>query len=137
MTDKSDVEAIKKTALDYGHAWYEGDAVRMERTLHPHLAKRSLLPGPAPGQGRIDQLSALGLVQRVRDGWGKKTPEDQRRVEVTVLDVYGNAASVKLDMHSFIDYIHMSKIGGRWVIINVLWELRPEEKKKRGIPERL
>ena len=137
MNGQSDLEAIKKTALDYGEAWYGGDAARMERALHPELAKRALVPGPQPGKGKIDHLSAPGLVQRVRDGWGSKTPKDQIRIDVTILDVYGNAASVKLDMHNFIDYIHMSKMGGRWVIVNVLWELRPDEKKKRGIPLQL
>src|SRR5437870_10341527 len=36
-----DNESIKKTALDYIDGWYAGDAVRMERALHPELAKRS------------------------------------------------------------------------------------------------
>ena len=48
--------------------------------------------------------------------------------------MYGNAASVKLEMHDWIDYMHMSKMDGRWVIVNVLWELTPEAKTKRGIP---
>jgi len=29
-----------KTALDYTEGWYAGDAARMERALHPELAKR-------------------------------------------------------------------------------------------------
>ncbi len=36
----ADKEAIKATALDYMEGWYEGDAARMERALHPELAKR-------------------------------------------------------------------------------------------------
>src|SRR5262249_46471729 len=32
--------AIKQTALDYIEGWYEGDAERMERAVHPELAKR-------------------------------------------------------------------------------------------------
>ena len=133
--EESDVEAIKQTALDYGQGWYEGDAERMERALHPDLAKRVLMPDPRSGKGKIDHLSALGLVQATREGWGAKTPSDARRAEVTILDVYGNAASVKLEMHDWIDYMHMSKIDGRWVIVNVLWEFTPAAKKKYGFPE--
>ena len=135
--DKSDQEAIRQTALDYAEGWYEGDADRMERALHPDLAKRVLVPDPRTGKGKIDHISAMGLVQAVRKGGGTRTPTETRRTDVTVLDVYGNAASVKMEMHDWIDYLHMSKMGGRWVIVNVLWEFTPEAKKKYGIADDL
>jgi len=133
----SDEEAIKKTALDYGQGWYEADGERMERALHPDLAKRALMPSPGGGKGKIDHISAMGLVQATRKGYGAKTPVDKRRTDVTILDVYGNTASVKLQMHEWIDYMHMVKTDGRWVIVNVLWEMTPEAKKKYRIPEKL
>ena len=135
---QSDREAIKATALDYAEGWYEGNAERMERAVHPDLAKRCLMPNPqGKGKGKIDHISALGLVQAVRKGYGTKTPADKRRTDVTILDVFGNAASVKVEMHDWIDYMHMSKSGGRWTIVNVLWEMTPEAKKRYGIPEDL
>ncbi len=133
----SELEAIKQTAVDYGQGWYEGNADRMERALHPDLAKRALFPDPRSGKGKIDHMSALSLVQATRSGSGTKTSAEARRTDVTVLDVFGNAASVKLEMHDWIDYMHMSKIGGRWVIVNVLWELKPEAKKRFNIPDEL
>src|SRR6516225_3501981 len=42
----SDNAAITKTALDYIEGWYTGDAVRMERALHPELAKRMISTDP-------------------------------------------------------------------------------------------
>jgi len=133
----SDLEAIKKTALDYGQGWYEADAERMERALHPDLAKRALMPDPRTKRGRIESMSAMKLVQMTRAGAGAHTPTEQRRTDVTILDVFGNAACVKLEMHDWIDYMQMSKIGGRWVIVNVLWEFTPEAKAKYKIPEEL
>ena len=135
--EAEDLEAIKQTALAYGQGWYEGNAERMEQALHPDLAKRAFFPDPLRGKARIDHLSALGLVQATREGHGTKTPKDQQRTEVKVLDVFGNAATVRLRMHDWVDYMHMTKLGGRWVIVNVLWELSPEAKKKYGIPEEL
>jgi hypothetical protein len=32
--------AIRQAAVDYIEGWYTGDADRMERALHPDLAKR-------------------------------------------------------------------------------------------------
>ena len=135
--DPSEEAAIKKTALDYGQGWYEGNAERIERALHPDLAKRVLVPDPRSGKGKIDHMSALSLIQATRKGGGTKIPTDKRRTEVTILDVDGNAASVKLVMHDWIDYMHMSKIGERWAIVNVLWEFTPEARKKYGMPEEL
>ena len=135
-SSEEDTAAITQTALDYGQGYYAGDADRMERALHPDLAKRVLMPDKN-GRGRIQHMSAMKLVQSTRAGWGTKVPEDIRRTDVTILEVYGNAAVVKLQMHDWVDFMHMSKIDGHWVIVNVLWELTPEAKEKRGIPASL
>ncbi|MGD2111321.1 MAG: nuclear transport factor 2 family protein, partial [Phycisphaerae bacterium] len=95
-TSTSEAEAIKKTALDYGQGWYEGNAERMEEALHPDLAKRVLTVNPRSGKGMVDHMSAMSLVQATRKGYGVKTPTDKRRTDITILDVYGNAACVKL-----------------------------------------
>jgi hypothetical protein len=39
--------------------------------------------------------------------------------------VYGNAASVRVQAATWVDYMHVAKSNGRWVIVNVLWELDP------------
>jgi hypothetical protein len=36
---------------------------------------------------------------------------------------------VKAVMADWIDYIHMAKVDGRWVIVNVLWELKRGAKR--------
>jgi hypothetical protein len=137
VTSGSDKEAIRQTALDYGEGWYEGDAERMERALHPDLAKRALMPDPGTGKGKIDHMTASMLVQATQKGLGTKVSPEERRTDVTILDVYGNAASVKLQMHDWVDYLHMVKTEGQWKIVNVLWEFTPEAKKKYGIPAEL
>jgi hypothetical protein len=126
-------EGITKAALDYAEGWYAGDAERMERAVHPDLAKRILGVDPASGRPRVDNMSAMTLVQFTRRGGGKNTPTDKRVSKVSVLDVYGNAASARLDMHDWIDYLHLSKIDDRWVIVNVLWELTDEAKQRRAV----
>lgn len=135
QTGDTEHDAIKATALDYGLGWYAGDAERMERALHPDLAKRVLFPDPRSNKGKIEHMSAMKLVQATRAGHGKNVPPEERRTDVTILDVFGNAACVKLEMHDWVDFMQMSKIDGRWVIVNVLWEPTPEAKKKWGFPE--
>ncbi len=119
--------AITQTALDYIEGWYTGDVERMERALHPELAKRIVHTNPQ-GQSRLDQMGAMSLVQGTRRGFGKQTPKEKQLKEITILDVFENAASVKIVASDWIDYLHIAKFNGRWVIVNVLWELKPEKK---------
>jgi len=119
----ADAAAIKQTALDYIEGWYEGNAERMERALHPELAKR-IVRTNKEGISRLDQMSAMSLVLGTRRGGGKNTPKEKQQKDVTILDVYENAASVKVVASDWIDFLHMAKFNGRWVIVNVLWELK-------------
>ena len=121
----SDTELIKQTALDYIEGWYEGNAERMERAVHPDLAKR-IVTTDAQGRSNLGQMSAMGLVQRTRNN---KTPKEEQQKDVTVLDIFGNAASAKVVASGWVDYLHLAKWRGRWVIINVLWELKPQPAK--------
>lgn len=123
----ADTEAIKQTALDYIEGWYEGNSERMERAVHPELAKRIVRTNPE-GYSRLDQQSAMTLVMNTRRGGGKNTPKEKQQKDITILDVFENTASVKVVASDWIDYLHIAKSNGRWVIVNVLWELKPQKK---------
>jgi hypothetical protein len=132
----SDNDAITKTALDYIEGWYTGDAVRMERALHPELAKRMISTDSKTGRSQFNHMGAMTLVQRTRDGIGKKIPQDRQLREVTILDRYNNAAAVKVVASDWIDYLQVAKFNGDWKIINVLWELKPKPETAETLPSR-
>ena len=121
----TDSAGIRAAALDYIEGWYEGNAERMERALHPELAKRIVNTDPRNGRSNLGQMSALSLINGVKRGGGKDTPVEQQRKEVKILDIFGNTASVRVDAVSWVDYLHIARSNGRWVIVNVLWENRP------------
>src|SRR4051812_5524314 len=58
----ADSAAIKATALDYIQGWYDGDAERMERAVHPDLAKR-IVNTNERGRNVLGHQSAMTLVQ--------------------------------------------------------------------------
>jgi hypothetical protein len=120
-----DSAAIRATALDYIEGWYEGNAERMERALHPELAKRIVNTNPN-GRNSLGQQGALTLINGTKAGGGKSTPPARQRKDVTILDIFGNTASVRVDASDWVDYMHVAKWNGRWVIVNVLWELNPK-----------
>jgi hypothetical protein len=128
----ADSAAIRQTALDYIEGWYEGNAARMERALHPDLAKRVVMP--RPDGAVVQNMTKEQLVQSTARGGGKMTPPERRRTDVSSLDIYGNAASVKVIAGDWIDYLHIGKVDDRWVIINVLWELTEEAKARMRRP---
>lgn len=117
----ADSAAIKATALDYIDGYYTGDAARMERALHPDLAKR-IVTTDQQGHSRLGQMSAMGLVLGTRAGGGKDDPN--KREDVRILDIFQNVAAVRIDAGTWVDYLQVAKWNGRWVIVNVLWELR-------------
>jgi hypothetical protein len=119
----ADSADIRATALDYIDGYYTGDAVRMERALHPDLAKRIVMTDTM-GHSRLGQMGAMGLVQGTRAGGGKNTPAAQKREDVRILDIFQNTAAVRIDAGTWVDYLQVAKWNGRWVIVNVLWELR-------------
>jgi Putative lumazine-binding len=123
---ETDRAAIKETALDYAEGWYEGNAERMERAVHPDLAKR-IARKDDKGNSRLENMSAMSLVQVTKRGFGKQTPKEQQQKDVTILDAMENSAIVKLVMRDWVDYMQMAKINNRWVIVNVLWEMKPQK----------
>ena len=118
--------AIRSTALDYIEGWFEGNAERMDRALHPQLAKRAIAVNAKTGQERFVHLVKDQMVKFTEQGGGKKTPLEKRGIKVTILDTYGRMASVRIDSVDFIDYLHIAKWKGEWKIINVFWENRPK-----------
>ena len=123
----ADKAAIRQTALDYLEGWYEGNGERMEGALHPELAKRIMRTNPQ-GQSRLDQMGAMTLVQFTKRGGGKNTPKEKQQKDITILDIFENAACVKAVATDWVDYLHLAKANGKWVIVNVLWELKPKKE---------
>ena len=120
----ADSAGIRAAALDYIDGWWAGDAQRMSSALHPELVKRIRGADATASREWIDNQGASRLVQGTARGGGKETPAANRRSEVRILDIFQNTASVRVDAGAWIDYLHIVKWGGRWVIINVLWETR-------------
>jgi hypothetical protein len=52
-------DAVRSAVMDYVEGWFEGDAGRMERALHPELVKRCLC------HRYVDLLHLIDMP----DGW--------------------------------------------------------------------
>jgi Putative lumazine-binding len=127
----ADSSAIRATALDYIDGWYTNNPTRMERALHPHLAKR-LVWADSTGRSHLVDMTALELIQGTKAH--PATSASERRDDVTILSTYGNVAMVRIEASDWVDFLQEVKWNGSWKIINVVWENRPEKlavKEKR------
>ena len=52
-------------------------------------------------------------------------PAANRRADVRILDVFEGIASLRTDMHGWVDYVQLARVDGEWRIVNVLWAMRP------------
>ena len=69
-------------------------------------------------------MDTSDLVEITLQGGGSGTPVESRQLGVTLLDLYRNAASAKLVTAEWVEYLHLARWDGRWVVLNVLWELK-------------
>lgn len=118
----ADREKILAAAKDYIESWLDGDAERMGRCLHPQLAKRSVEKDPKTGEPIVENLTREDMVGYTKQGFGKKY---SRPYELTILDAYGDLATVRLFSSTYMDYLHIARFGDRWQLLNVLWQRRP------------
>ena len=125
----ADSSAIRAAALDYIEGWYTGDATRMTRALHPELAKRIVETDPKAQKSVLSQMGAKELIDYTRKGGGSDTPANRRQADVSILDIYRGAASAKVIAADWVDYLHLTRWNGRWMIVNVLWEFKPKEAR--------
>ena len=127
LPDPAVVAAIEAVAYDYVDGQLEGDAARVARSLHPDLAKRAVA-GDGPTSRELfplRRMSADELIQLTADG-ALKTPRAHWSRSVKVLDVTGNAAVARVETPWFVDYFHLGRFAGRWLIVNALWFPKPQ-----------
>lgn len=111
----ADEDAVVLCVLDYFEGWFGADPERMHRALHPELAKRSL------GREGLDQITASWMVDATAAGAGRQRDSDARRIDVHVVEVYGDIATAVVDSHVYREYLHLVRTNGDWKIVNALW----------------
>jgi hypothetical protein len=113
MTTATDQELITRAVADYFEGWFDGDVTRMDRALHPDLMKRS----PAGDLGVI--LTKDQMLKFTAMGDGVRAAD--RDLEVTIEDIYQDAASVTARSVPYYEYLHLVRTADDWKIVNSLW----------------
>jgi hypothetical protein len=118
--ESDDEAAIVRAVLDYFEGWYDGDPLRMERALHPDLAKRRL----ADDGSALSATTAKEMIEATERADGKREDPDERRLEVTVDHVYETIANVTVMSVPYAEYVQLARTSDGWKIVNTLWQRR-------------
>ncbi len=117
-------DAIRKAALDYVEGSMSGDAARVEAALHPEACRAIGQKNPQTGTAMIIRQRWSALVEPVRAKL-RIVPEDQRKVDVRILDIMDGMAFVEAKSTLGDNYILMSWLDGQWKILNILLKANP------------
>lgn len=128
--NQPDHEAVRAAVLDYVEGVYNVDPSRIERSVHPKLAKTGFYRGPKDETYRPASAMTFAQLIEVAKNWNKegKLRKDAPK-EITVYEVLDQTATAKLVAEWGIDYFHLAKFDGKWMIINVLWQSPPKTAK--------
>ena len=115
-------EAVRQAVLDYVEGIYEVNPARIERSVHPDLAKRGFFVKRGETAYSSDVMTFQQLVELAKTyNKNGRVPKDAPK-EVVVFDISDQTASAKLTAVWGIDYIHLAKYDGKWKIVNILWQ---------------
>ncbi len=115
----ADRAAIEATVDDYYEAWYSADAARMQRAVHPALAKRAYAQA-ADRAPKIADTTADDMIEAIAGGRGRTRAGAPGSTRVRIDDVSGDMASVTVWAEHYF-YLHLIRTPEGWRIINALW----------------
>lgn len=120
-------ELIRRAVLDYVEGVYEVDPSKIERSVHPELAKRGFFVRRGETGYSEAKMTFAQLVELSKNYYAKNKPPANAPKDVVIFDVLDKTASVKLTAAWGVDYMHLAKSGGKWMIVNVLWQSLPKK----------
>lgn len=122
--DDSDEKGIERAVQNYVSALYDVKPELLDSSVSPKLQKLGYMPaedgsGLQEGWMSFDELKDLaGHLNKD----GMFDPETSPR-DVTILDHTDMIATVELHAAWGVDYIHLTKSSGEWMIVNVIWQM--------------
>jgi hypothetical protein len=126
-----DSAGVRRAALDYIEAFYEGDSTKTVRSVRPDVRKVGFYRGAAPAGAAAtpyssDEMPFPAMLEYIRNFRrnNRTTPATAPR-EVIVGEVNDQTATAKVVAWWGIDYLQLARYDGRWMIVNVLWQSPP------------
>jgi Putative lumazine-binding len=115
-----DAAAIRACMLDYFDGWFDGDTRRVDRALHPGLAKHAI------GQDRdrtdlLDVTTRDEMIEATRQARGRLRDVPDRAIRIEIPSVSGDIACVIVHSAVYVEYALLARTADGWRITGTLW----------------
>jgi Putative lumazine-binding/Domain of unknown function (DUF4440) len=119
-------EAVRRAALDYLEGFYEGDSTKLVRSVRPDVRKAGYYKSGTATSYTAEEMPFADFLSYVRNfrSNNRTTPATAPR-EVIVGEINDQTATAKVVAWWGIDYLHLAKYDGKWMIVNVIWQSPP------------
>lgn len=121
----TDRQAVEKAILNYVESVYEADTTKAFESVAKFLSKRGYFTTKT-GEAKEATMSFEQLIRLVKRWKNTQTITPESPKKITIYEVLDKTASAKLEALWGIDYFHLAKIEGKWMIVNVLWQDPPK-----------
>jgi hypothetical protein len=119
-----DVKGIEQAVQNYVSSIYDLKPELLDESVSPKIQKLGYMPAE-DGSGLVESWMTFDELKELAGHLNKDGMFDPKTSprKVTILDHTDMIANVKLEAAWGIDYIHLTKYSGEWMIINVIWEM--------------
>ena len=123
----ADSAAVRAAVLDYVEGIYLADTGRIVRSVRPELAKRGYWIPRDQSAYSSEPMTYQELIG-VAKTWNpnRRRDPDAMPKDIQILDLLDQTASAKLVAQWGVDYFHLGRYDGKWMIVNVLWQTPPK-----------
>lgn len=123
----ADRAAVRAAVLDYVDGFYEGDTTRLVRSVRPEVTKYGFFVPRNKSAYEGEAMPWSEFISYAKSVKARnKAPDPKWPKQIDLLDVADQTASAKLTAWWGIDYLHLAKYDGRWMIVHVLWQSPPK-----------
>ena len=116
----SEEAPVKEVVLGYITNFFLNDYDQMEGYLHDRLSKRGV-----NSDGQISQEYPKDAIKELMEN-KPALPSELQKNDILEVNVYTNIATVIMETGypntRWKEYIHLAKVNGKWVIMDVLWD---------------
>jgi hypothetical protein len=124
---ETDRSAVRAAVLDYVDGFYEGDTARLVRSVRPEVTKYGFFVPRDKSAYEGEAMPWAEFLSYAKSVKARNTPPNPKwPKQIDLLDIADQTASAKVTAWWGIDYLHLAKYDGRWMIVHVLWQSPPK-----------
>ena len=104
---------------NYYEGSFENDVAKVEKSIYPELRIGQFAKLPQSGKEFVNRIGS-GMILEATRAKLRQIPEDQRKVDVNILDITEKMAYLEAITPMSVSYLHLAKMDNDWKIVNIL-----------------